>query len=100
MTAETTEPKTLEQIDAHTRQRADSIPQLHSFATNNDSMALLLRSIADQIEATAKRAYNEIDKIIHTATMIAYEAGIGSYIANQATTIIDIATKAKEDQTR
>ena len=38
-----------------------------------------------------------LDKIIHTATMIAYEAGIGSYIANQATTIIDIATKAKEN---
>lgn len=64
MTAETTETKTLEQIVADIRERADSIPQLHSFATNNDSMALLLRSIADQIEATAKRAYNEIDSVV------------------------------------
>lgn len=60
--AETT--KTLAEIVADIRERADSIPQIHSFATHNDSMALLLRSIADQIEATAKRAYNEIDKTV------------------------------------
>lgn len=56
--------ETLADIVADIRERAENAIRKGERLVHNEAVAMLLRSIADRMEATAKRAYEEIDKAV------------------------------------